>query len=422
MPHLALRGGEPVLKKQLPPVITIGQEEKDAAMRVLDRGVLSDFVGARIDKFLGGVEVKRLEEAMCAFFGVRHAVSTNSATTALHAALVALEIGPGDEVIVTPYTMSATVAAILMNGAIPVFADIDERTFCIDPWSIRQCISDRTKAIMVVNLFGGVADFEAIRETARASNLKIIEDNAQAPLARYKGKLAGNLGDVGVFSFNVHKIMQCGEGGVLVTDNQEYAFRAQLVRNHGEVYVDQSPELANTVMLGSNYRMSEIHAAIAYEQLQKLEFFTKKKLELIHHLSRGLKDIPGLVLPYVPPDVEHVFYVYPMRILESFGIKRDVFVDAMAAEGFPMSKGYTKPFYLMPILQNRRVFNTTHFPFEGSHYNKKITYLKGLCPVAERMYESEFTFTMICQYPRTIADVDLFVTAVHKILEYKNEL
>ena len=420
---LAINGAKPVLKKSLPAVYNIGKEEIAAVNTLLKRGPLSDFVGVKGDYFLGGKNVKKLEALFCKKFKVKNAVSFNSATTALHAAIVALGIGPGDEVIVSPYTMSASATAILMNGAVPIFADIDERTFCLDPISVRKCVTPRTKAIMVVNIFGGPADFDELLKIAREFNLKIIEDNAQAPGAKYKGRFTGTIGDIGIFSFNVHKVIQSGEGGVLVTNNSDYAFRAQLCRNHGEVYVDQDSSYALGPIIGSNYRMTEIEAAIAYEQLKKLDLFNKEKIKLVNYLNKEFSGIAGLELPYVPKNYLHVFYGYPMKINEKkLGLSRDLFVKAMVAEGFPMSAGYQKPLYLLKMYQDRKVFNQSNFPFEGSHYSGNPNYKKGICPVVERMYEKEITINSVCQYPRTKKDVDLFVKAVKKVLDNRAEL
>lgn len=420
---LAIKGGKPVLKKPLPIVYNIGKKEIAAVTKLLKTGPLSDFIGAKGDNFLGGKNVKKLEALFCKKFKVKNAVSFNSATTALHAAVVALEIGPGDEVIVTPYSMSASATCVLMNGAVPVFADIDERTFCLDPRSIREKITPRTKAILVVNLFGGPADLDEILKIAKEHNLKVIEDNAQAPGAKYKGRYTGTIGDVGVFSFNVHKTIQSGEGGVLVTNNDLYAFRAQLSRNHGEIYAGQDTEYSAGPIIGSNYRMTELEAVIAYEQLLKLDLFNKKRIELVNYLTKKLSGINGLELPFVPKDHHHVFYFYPMKVKENkMGISRDLLVKAMAAEGFPMSRGYVIPIYLLPPFQEKKVFNQTKFPFEGSHYSGKADYSKGICPVCERMYEKEYVSTNICQYPRTKKDIDLFVKAIMKVIENKSEL
>ncbi len=419
MAQLAINGGEKVLKKPLSRVSNIGVEEEEAAVRVIRSGVLSDYVGVPGEFFLGGKEVRAFEQLMCETFKVKHAVSVNSATSALHSAIVALGIGPGDEVIVSPYTMSASATAILMNGAVPIFADIEEDTYCLDPKSVEERITARTKAIMVVNLFGGVARFDELKAVADKHSLRIIEDNAQSPGAIYKGQYAGTLADIGVFSFNVHKVIQSGEGGVLVTNDDEYAIRAQMSRNHGEVYADLVGSVTNKAIFGSNYRMTELHAAICAEQLKKIDFLNDKRLLLVDRLTKGLVGIPGMVLPTVLPDTKHVFYVYPIRLTQEFPIARDRFVDAMAAEGFPLSKGYVKPIYLLKIFQERTAFNKTHFPFD---YGKDVRYPRGLCPVTERLYEREFTFTAICQHPYTNREIDLFVTAVRKILDHKEEL
>lgn len=169
--------------------------------------------------------------------------------------------------------------------------------------------------------------------------------------------------------------------------------------------------------------MSEMHAAIAYEQLKKLDFLNKKKMELVNYLTEKLQKIPGLVLPYVTPRTKHVFYIYPIKIKEKIlGISRDHFADAMAVEGFPVSKGYVIPIYLLPIFQERKVFNGTKFPFVSNYYNGKPNYARGSCPVSERMHYKELTFTTICQYPYTKKMVDLFVKAVRKVVKYKSEL
>lgn len=420
---LAINGGRPILKGQLPEVFNIDKKEISAVNKVLKSGTLSDFVGAKGDRFFGGKNVKKLEALFCKKFGVKHAVSFNTATTALHGAIVALGIGPGDEVIVPPYTMSASATAILMNGAVPIFADIDEKTFCIDPVSVRKNITPRTKAIMVVNIFGGPADFDELLKIAKEFNLKIIEDNAQSPGAKYKGKYTATIGDIGVFSFNFHKVIQSGEGGVLITNNDNYALRAQMSRNHGEMYADQTPDYNLGPIIGSNYRMTEIEAVIAYEQLLKLDFLNKKRIELANYLTKKLRDIDGLELPYVAKENKHVYYLYPIKIdEEKLGISRSSFVKAMFAEGMPVYSSYVKPIYLLRLFQEKKVFNNTHFPFEGSHYQGKVDYSKGICPVTERMYEKELIFTNICQYPRTKKHIDLFVSAVKKIIENKQEL
>jgi len=418
---LALLGGTPVLKKPLPPFYSIGKKERAAALGVLKGGLLSDFIGEPGDYFLGGKRVRALERAFAKKFKVRHAVSFNSGSTALHGAIASLGIGPGDEVILPPYTMSASAAAILQNGAVPIFADIDEQTFCIDPESVRKRITKYTKAIMAVNLFGQAADFGELRAIAREHNLKIIEDNAQAIGARWRGRLAGTIGDVGVFSFNFHKMIQAGEGGVLVTNDDRAALRARMCRNHGENLSATHPEAGP--IIGSNYRMTELTAAIAQVQLTRFEELKRRRLALAYQLERGLSGVPGLILPYIAPGNTHMYFVYPMRVDEEIlGISRDALVAAMAAEGFPMSRGYVKPLYLLPVFQKRRAFNDTEFPFKSNYYGGDPDYAKGICPVAERLYEKEFTFTLGGQHLYRGSHIDLFVKALKKVLAHKADL
>jgi len=421
---LAINGGKPVLKKELPfnPVF-MDKREKKAAIRVINSKRLSDFVAANNEYFLGGQEVKRFERAFCQKFKIKYAVSFNSAATALHAAITALKVGPGDEVIVSPYTMSASVSCILMNGAVPIFADISEKNYCINPNEIKKKITKRTKAIMAVNLFGQPAEFDTILKIAKKYKLKVIEDNAQSPGARYKNKFCGTIGDIGVFSFNVHKVIQCGEGGVLVTNNKEYGLRAQLARNHGEVVADQIPKLKDKIILGSNYRMTELQAAIAYEQLQKLDKLNKQRIKLAEYLTKQLQNINGIELPVVEKNIKHVYYVYPIKIKkEAVGISRNKFIDALKAEGFTLSKGYVKPIYLLPIFQQKKVFNNTNFPFVSKYYQGRPSYSKGICPVCERMYEQELMLATICQHPNSKKEINLFIKAIKKVITNKDEI
>lgn len=420
---LALLGGRPTVTRPLPEVHNVGKEEIAAVTRVITHGPLSGFLGAAGPRFLGGKEVQAFEAEFCKKFKVKHAVSCNSATSGLHMAIAALGIGPGDEVIVPPYSMSASATAILMNGATPIFADVDEKTGIIDPVSVEKNVTPFTKAVMVVNLFGQPADFDQLLKIAKRHKLKIIEDNAQAPGARWRGKYAGTIGDIGVFSLNVHKTMQIGEGGVLVTDNAKYALRAQLVRNHGEVVVDGMPDTDIGPVIGNNYRMSEVAAAMARVQLRRLDGLTKKRLLLVKRLESGLKKIPGISSHHVDARATCVYYRYIMRIDERMlGLSRDRLADAMTAEGFPLSKGYVKPIYLLPMFQKRKAFNNTAFPFEHSYYQGKPDYRKGICPVVERLWSQELTLTDVCQHPHTAQHVDLFLVALTKVLSHKHEL
>jgi len=395
-------------------VYHIDRREIAAVTAVMKKGPLSGFVGEPGPEFFGGCAVRRFERAFARKFGVKHATSFNSATTALHGAIVALGIGPGDEVIVPPYTMSASATCVLMNGAVPIFADIEPDTFCIDPRDVARKITRRTKAVMMVNLFGRTGDMKALLSLARRHRLAIIEDNAQSAGARFHGRYTGTIGDIGVFSFNVHKQIQSGEGGVLVTNNRKFADRALLARNHGE---NLSGEYSGAgPIFGTNYRMTEVTAAIAEVQLEKLDFLNRKRVALARRLSKRLAGTPGLTLPRPPEGGSHVYYAYPLRFDEkAAGLSRAEFVRKLQKRGFPIGAGYVEPLYLLPLFQKKQAFNGTHFPFD---YNGRAEpdYRKGLCPVTERMHYREFVGTDVCQHPYTAAHIDAFAVAVKEVL------
>lgn len=422
--RLAIHGGTPVMKKPLREPHNISTVEAKAANVVIRRGPLSGFLGAAGSRFFGGREVQALEREFKRIFKTKHAVAFNSATTALHGAMVALGIGPGDEVIVPPFTMSATAACVVQNGAVPIFADIDPETCCIDPVSVAERITPRTKAVIAVNLFGQPADFDALIPLCKKKGIALVEDNAQAPLATWRGRYAGTLGDIGVFSFNVHKAMQSGEGGMLVTGDARLALRAQLCRNHGESVVAglDTPDIGPLV--GSNYRMAEVVAAIARVQLNRVRSLTKHRVALARRLTKGLKGIPGIRPPVVREDCTHVYYRFLLHIDEArLGIRRDVLADAMTAEGFPLSKGYVKPLYLLPLFQQKKAFNGTDFPFgKSTYYDGNPEYAPGICPVVERLHGGELALTDITQYPYTSRHVDLFLAALKKVLAHRDEL
>lgn len=421
MSQLAILGGTPIRKSAIPWMNTMGEEEKNAVLEVMESGNLSAFLGRAGSGFLGGPRVQEIEQRFADKFGAKYAVSVNSATTALHAAVAACEIGPGDEVLVSPYTMTATTSAILMNNAVPVFVDIDPETYTLNPAEIEKWLTPRTKAIIVTNLFGLPGNLPEIVNIARKHGLYVIEDNAQAPGATVKGKQAGTLGDLGIFSLNYHKVIHSGEGGIILTDNKKLAYRCQLIRNHGEVAVDDLND-NETVVLGSNYRMTELHAAIGIEQLKKLDYFLSMRRALAEHLSEALCNHAGLKGVTVPHEYTHSYYIYPIQFeKEIWKITRATFAAAMKAEGFPLGEGYVKPIYLLQMYQHKKIYNQTQYPF--SLIDKPAQeYHRGICPVVEEMYDERLLTADVCRVPYTIRDIDDFLTAIEKVWQAKEEL
>ena len=420
MSQLALLGGSPVRTALFPGSVTTGEEEMRSVMEVLRTGLLSGFVGSPTPEFFGGPMVQKLEQLWSETFETRYSVSCNSATSALILALGAIGICPGDEVIVSPYTMSATATSILFYGGIPVFADIEPDYFCLDPISIEKKITPLTKVILTTDIHGQSSDMDTINRLAHKYDLKVIIDCAQAPGAKYNGRYAGTLGDIGIFSLNRHKNIQCGEGGVAVTSDHELALRMQLIRNHGENVVDKpgySPKsLVNIV--GLNFRMTEIEAAITIEQIKKMERLNQHRIELVEYLNERLNHLKCLTLPSVRPGATHVYYMYVMLFDDrSVGVHRDKFVQALNAEGIPLRSGYVKPLYLEPIFQKKIAIGDKGYPFVGEHYEGNVNYSKGICPVAEEAWERRSVVNPFVYPPLTKNDMDDIVKGVEKVME-----
>ncbi|HLW81504.1 MAG TPA: DegT/DnrJ/EryC1/StrS family aminotransferase [Candidatus Acidoferrales bacterium] len=415
--NLAMLGGKPVRSGPFPAHPVIGEAEKRAVMEVLESGRLSTFIAAQGEYFLGGNKIKEFERRFAEYHGTRYAVAFNSATAALHAAVVGAGVEAGEEVIVPPYTFTSTATCALMHNAIPVFADVDDVVFGLDPEAIERAITPLTRAIIVVHLFGHPANLTAIMEIAHRNNLRVIEDCAQAPGAKWDGQLVGTFGDCGVFSFTESKTITTGEGGMLITNDEGMAELARMVRNHGEMIVEgQSERSYSSSMLGWNYRMTEIGAALGIVQLKKLDELNERRIELAQYLSGRISGISGIEAPRELPNARHVYYVYAMKHDEAqAGIPRDLFVKAMNAEGIPFSAGYVRPLYLAPLYQNSR-----HCAFEK--YAGNARYEAGLCPTTETLYQSELMLTGVVRFPAAKQDMDDIADAMQKVMEHKNSL
>ncbi len=424
MSELALFGGKKIRNKEFAPQQDFGEEEKKLVLEVLESKELSGFLASPGEKFLGGKKVRELEDLFEDYYNIKHALAIQSATAGLHTAVAALNVNPGDEILVTPYSMCASATAAVMHNAIPIFVDIDENTFNMNPKKIKEAISPETKAIIVVHLFGYPAEMDVIMQIAKENNLMVIEDAAQAPGSEYRRKPIGTIGDVGVFSFNQNKTISTGEGGVLVTNDDELAKRIELIRNHGEVVVEHYPVKNIAGIVGYNYRMTELEAAVGIAQFRKLDKLNSWRIELAEYLTQKLNRFyPLITTPHISEYSKHVYFVYPMKFnAKEIGVHRGKFAEAVRAEGVPLYGGYVRPIYLEPMYQQLLAYGDNGFPFKGPHMIKEISYPKGTAPVCERMHYEELLTTPICHYPLTKEDIDDFVAAIEKVLDNKDEL
>jgi perosamine synthetase len=412
MTKLALLGGSPALNKPLTPYSSMGDEEIEAVNKVARSGRLSSFIGAWCDDFYGGSEIQGFEKEWAERFGCKHAISVNSNTSGLIAALGAVGVSPGDEVIVPPYAMSATVMAPLFYGGIPVFVDIEPNTFCIDPALVRAAITPKTRAILAVDLFGHPAALSELRALADKHGIFLIEDAAQAPLASEAGRYAGTIGHIGVFSLNYHKHIHTGEGGMCCTNDDALALRLRMIRNHGENVVEPLHVEDITNLVGFNFRMTELSAAIGREQLRKIDMLVNERQAIAERLSTELQGLKGLITPMVRHECRHVYYVWCARHdAEVAGVSRATVARALAAEGLPLAEGYVKPLYMLPAFQRRVAIGRNGWPFTLTERR----YDMGLCPVAERMDEHELLEFCSCSYQLKQDELTHVIEAFRKV-------
>lgn len=306
---------------------SLGTEEREAVSRVLEKGYLAQ-----------GEEVERFEQEWSSYVGTKFAAATNSGTSALHIALACLGIGSGDKVITTPFSFIASVSSIVMQGATPVFCDIDPRTYNIDPQQIEDKIDGKTRAIVAVHLYGQPCDMGHILAIAQKHNLRVIEDACQAHGAEYRGRKVGSVGDIGVFSFYPTKNMTTGEGGMITTNDKGIAEKARKLRNHGQ------RQRYEHEILGYNYRMTNIAAAIGLVQLKKLEQLNEKRINNAAYYNQNLNT--KIQKSGVIDGVKHVFHQYTIRVKD-----RKPFINYLEGKGIGYGIYYPIPIHKQPLFR-----------------------------------------------------------------------
>lgn len=389
----AIAGGRPVRDTFLPYGRQwLDEEDRQAVLDALH----SDFITQ-------GPKIGEFEQAVAAYVGARHAVAFSNGTAALHGACFAANIGEGDEVITTPITFAASSNCVLYAGATPVFADIDPKTYNLDPSAVRDKITPRTRAVIAVDYTGQPVDVDAFRRLCEEHRLVLIQDAAHSLGASWNGAKIGSLADMTMFSFHPVKHITTGEGGLIVTDNDEYANRLRLFRSHGitknpdELEQQQGPWYHEMHELGYNYRMTDLQAALGVTQMRKLDAFVARRREIVERYNRAFADLQGVTVPHQLEGAESSWHLYVLRFDRTrFQGGRKAIFEALQAENIGVNVHYL-PVYLHP-------------------YYRRLGYPQGLCPQAEDLYEEIVTLPL---FPKmTDQDADDVIRAVRKVTQH----
>lgn len=406
MEKLVVHGGTPTKATPFGTGKRFGLEEAQQLLEALEQNTLFYHFGHKVKQFLHDFN---------AMYGVRRSVATSSGTAALHVALGAAGVTVGDEVITSPITDQGTLIGILYQNAIPVFADLDPHTYNLDPRSVEQRITPRTKAIVVVHLAGNPCDMDPIMAIARKHELKVIEDCAQAYLTKYKDRLVGTIGDYGCFSTNDFKHISTGDGGIVTVNSGDeadyqvtHAFADKNYKRFG------SSLQRDTSYVAPNYRMTELQGAVGIAQLKKLAWICSQRRRYGDRISEGLQGLKGIVPHRVETYNECTYWFYMLRLEEEqLTCNRETFCQALEAEGIPNRAGYIPEVcYMQPLFQKKQAYIGSHFPFELSD----ASYERGLCPNAERILQTAVQIPLNEFY--TEQDVEEIVAAIRKVTAY----
>ncbi|MDD3926962.1 MAG: DegT/DnrJ/EryC1/StrS family aminotransferase [bacterium] len=409
MSKLAILGGTPVRTEPFAVWPVISQEDRERLLSVFDSG-----------KWWYGERVKEFEGKYAAFQDAKYGVSCANGTVALEVALLACGIRAGDEVIVPPYTFMATASAVLKVNAVPILADVDIDTCNLSPEDVERKITPRTKAVIPVHIGGLPVDMDAFRELAQEHKLALIEDACHSWGSKWRGKGTGAIGDCGVFSFQMSKNITSGEGGIMITDNEEIADTARSYTNCGR---SKGGAWYEHHLMGSNLRMTELQAAILLGQLERLEEQTLRRERNAAYLDSLLWDISGIsLIRNDPRATRRSYHMYIFRFLQEewSGVSRGRFLEALQAEGVPCSDGYTIPLYKNPLFQQTGE-GPRFCPISCPYHGQPVDYRNMVCPNAERICREACWIpqSVLLAEERDMADI---AQAVIKIWEKREDL
>ncbi|MEZ4637827.1 MAG: DegT/DnrJ/EryC1/StrS family aminotransferase [Caldilineaceae bacterium] len=402
-PHRpAIAGGTPAKQTPYGAERRYGEEELGELEEALNQGTLF---------YAQGKKVHQLEEEFAKKNGVAYAVATSSGTATIHAAMIAVGISPGDEVIVSPITDMGSIVPILYQGAVPVFADLDPHTYVLDLASVESLITEKTRAVLAVHLAGNPCPMDELMALGERHNFHVIEDCAQAFGATYKGRPIGAIGHIGCFSYNEFKHISCGDGGLAVTNDENLALRLRLATDKSYNRTAQGAE-RNPKFLANNYRMTELQGAVAVAQLHKLDDIVARRRTWCAELSRQLADLPGIHLPAITPGGDTSWWFYMLRVDPAIlGASTDEFASALQAEGLRASAHYIGHcIYEYPIFVEHSAFE------RGHHAYMDYTYGKGLCPNAEAILDTCVMLAINQAY--TATDLAETILGVRRVVDW----
>lgn len=408
MQELAIHGGRKTRVKPFPSKRDIGIEELKEVLEVIWSGQLNRTYGTKVSEF---------EKAFAQLYDAKYAVASTSGTASIHVALGALNFDPGSEIITGPISDMGSIIPILYQGLIPIFADIDLKTYSLDPEDVERKITDKTKAIMAIHLFGLADKLDELKKIAKDYNLYLIEDASQAHLAEYRGKLAGTIGNIGCFSLQQSKQMTTGDGGITIFQDKELYERGTLFSDKAWPRSGPSKD-RGYLFLAMNYRMTELQGAVGLAQLKKVRNIVERRRKIGEKLSKLIQEeVEGVKPPYIPSYCKHSFWLYPITLdEEKVKVPPEVFNEALNAEGIPSSFGYIKkPLYLYPVLKDKITFGGSHYPFSLLEA-RKISYKEGDCPGAESLLKKLITIPINEFYDEV--DIEDIIRALKKVSNY----